>query len=260
MMKFAANLNWLFQDYALENRFAAAAAAGFDAVEMLFPYDLPANRLAHMAADAGLVFSLINAPAGDWAAGERGLAALAGREAEFRRAIAQALATARTLGAGCIHVMAGAVADEGDIDRGIETFVHNLRWAAPLAADAGVTLTIEPINARDMPHYLIHRLDQARDVIRAVGADAVALQFDVYHRQMAEGDVVRAIQASADVMAYVQIAGAPERSEPDDGELDIPHILRALKASGYEGFVGCEYRPRHGGFDWLAPLKAIGGT
>lgn len=256
-MKFAANLNYLFQDLPIEDRFRAATAAGFEAVEMLFPYELPEDRLARHAAEAGIGFSLINAPAGNWAAGERGLAALSGREADFHKAIDRALTYAEALGARCIHVMAGAVDDETEADRAMETFVHNLRWAAPLAAQAGVTLTIEPINERDMPYYLIHRLDQARDVIRAVGADAVALQFDVYHRQMTEGDVVRAIQASADVTAYFQIAGAPERIEPDAGELNIARVVRAIAQSGYEGFIGCEYRPTHGGFDWLAPLKAI---
>lgn len=256
-MRFAANLNYLFQDLPIEDRFRAAKAAGFDGVEMLFPYEAPQDRLARYAREAEIAFTLINAPAGNWAAGERGIAALPGREAEFHKAMDRAFTYAEALGGPHIHVMAGNVADDDGMDRAFETYVTNLRWAATLAAESGVVLTVEPINDRDMPGYLIHRLDQARDVIRAVGADAVALQFDVYHRQVMEGDVVRAIQASADVTAYFQIAGPPDRIEPDAGELSAARIVQAIADSGYPGVIGCEYRPTHGHFDWLPALKAI---
>ena len=256
-MKFAANLNYLFQDQPIEMRFRAAKSVGFDGAEMLFPYEAPEDRLAAYAAEAELPFALINAPAGNWAAGERGVAALPGREADFHKSIDRALRYAEALGRPNIHVMSGRIDHDDEIDRAFETLVSNLRWAATIASDAGVTLTIEPINDRDMPGYLIHHLHQARDVIRAVGADSVALQFDVYHRQVMEGDVIRAIQASADVAGYFQIAGPPERIEPDAGELNMTRVVEAIAACGYTGYIGCEYRPTGARFDWLTPLKAI---
>ncbi|HPG23742.1 MAG TPA: TIM barrel protein [Amaricoccus sp.] len=255
MPRFAANLTMLFTERAFVDRFGAAAAAGFEGVEFLFPYAEAADVLRERLDAAGLALALFNVPPGDWAAGERGFAALPGEEARFEQSFAQALDYARVLRPGRLHVMAGLAT--GPAARA--TYVANLRRAAAAAPD--LVLTIEPLNARDMPGYHLGCSDEALRVIEAVGAENLKLQFDLYHTQISEGDLTRRIEALAPVIGHVQIAGVPDRQEPDRGELALGHLMDVLDSVGYEGWVGCEYRPSgrtEDGLGWFAPWRRGG--
>lgn len=252
MPRFAANLSFLFTERPFAERFAAAAAAGFEAVECLFPYALPAETTAALLRENALTLALFNAPPGDWEGGERGLAALPGAEARFAAAVATARAYAAVARPRRIHMMAGLA--EGAAAR--RTYVANLRAACAAAPDCA--FTIEPINGRDMPGYHLRRLGDALDVIEAVGAANLSLQLDLYHRQIEEGDVTRAIAAAAPVLGHVQVAGVPDRHEPDGGELAFGRLMDALDRAGFGGFVGCEYRPAgrtEDGLGWFAPYR-----
>jgi hydroxypyruvate isomerase len=250
VFRFAANLNMLFGEYAFRDRFAAAHHAGFRAVELLHPYAEPVEHLKERLAASGLQCVLINTPFSP-EGGDAGCAAIAGREKDFSRKIDLALSYARALGVPSIHVMAGdAEADQKNTD----AFIANLRAAGAAAAEVGVTLTIEPLNARDRPDYFLRTNDQAAEIIEAVGLDTVRLQFDVYHTQITEGDLIRRIEKHAGLIGHVQIAGVPLRDEPDCGEVNIANVLNALAFSSYDGFIGCEYRPRGGtaeGLGWM---------
>jgi hydroxypyruvate isomerase len=257
MPRFAANLTMLFAEVPLLDRFGSARRAGFDAVEILFPYDHAAADFAARLDGEGLELALFNLPPGDLARGDRGLAALAGREADFDRALDQALERAAALRCRRLHVMSGVVA-EGERARAFDTLAANLARAAPRARSAGVTLLIEPINPRDMPGYLVNRTAEARTVIEAVGAPEVRLQLDLYHRQIVEGDLSHALRDNADLVRHVQIAGPPDRHEPDLGEVNFPPLFALLDDLGFAGFVGCEYRPRgrtEDGLGWFAPWR-----
>lgn len=253
MPRFAANLSFLYQEHDFLDRFAAAAADGFDAVEYLFPYAVPADQIAARLQDLGLSQALFNAPAGDWNAGERGLACLPGREDEFRHGfLEQALPYARRLGCRRVHVVAGLAPAGVDHERLQATYVNNLAWAARQAEADGITVLIEPINPRDMPGFFLNRQDHAQATLRQVGAANLKVQFDLYHAQIVEGDLAvklrRCLQGDqAGSLGHVQIAGVPERHEPDTGELNYPYLFGLLDELGYDGFVGCEYRPRRPG-------------
>ncbi|HUF88105.1 MAG TPA: 2-oxo-tetronate isomerase, partial [Thermohalobaculum sp.] len=238
MPRFAANLTTMFTERPLLERFDAAAAAGFRAVEVLRPYDWPAARLRAALDRAGLELALLNTPPGDWAAGERGLAALPGREAAFRASLARALDYAALLRPARVHVMAGIASGEA----ARAAYRANLAWAAETAGAQG--LTIEPINSRDMPGYHLATSDDAVAVLDAVGAANLGLQLDLYHAQIMEGDLTRRIERLMPRIAHMQIAGVPERHEPDAGEVNYPHLFALIDRLGYAGFVGCEYRPR----------------
>lgn len=254
MPRFAANLSMLFAELAFLDRFAAAAAAGFTAVEFLFPYDYPAAQLAELLARHRLTQVLFNLPPGDWAAGERGLAALPGREAEFAEQLGRALDYAQALGCKRLHAMAGIPGPDVAREAAFETYVANLARACAAAAPLGIAITIEPINQRDMPGYFLSRQADARRAIEAVGADNLGLQFDLYHCQITEGDLAHHLEALAPLIAHIQIAGVPERHEPDSGEINYPYLFEKMDALGYAGWVGCEYRPRGAtlaGLGWL---------
>ena len=238
MPRFAAHLSMMFTEHPFMARFDAAAAAGFEAVEFRFPYGHPAAEIRGALDRNGLTLALYNAPAGDWEAGERGLAALAGREAEFRDSMAKALDYAAVLRPGRIHVMAGIA--EGAAARAV--YLANLAHAAEMAAGQG--LCIEPINSRDMPGYHLNNSTDAVAVLDAVGAANLGLQFDLYHAQITEGDLTRRLEALMPRIVHIQVAGVPERHEPDTGEVDFAHLFGVLDGLGYEGFVGCEYRPK----------------
>lgn len=264
MLKLAANLDWLYTELPFLDRFAAAARDGFGAVEILFPFAHARDALHAQLRAHGLQLALLNAPPGDWAAGERGLACLPGREAEFRTAIELALAWATALACPRVHVMAGllpAGAERADVQ---PLYIANLRWAAAQAAAAGLALSIEPINGRDMPGYFLNHQDHALEIIETVGAPNLGLQMDWYHAQIVEGDLSRKLRQAfaAGRLAHVQLAGVPDRGEPDRGELRVEHLLAELQALGYQGFVGCEYKPRAGtsaGLGWArAYLKPQG--
>ncbi|MEK0085163.1 2-oxo-tetronate isomerase [Benzoatithermus flavus] len=261
MPRFAANLSMMFQEHPFLDRFAAAAAAGFAGVEFLFPYDHPAGAIAERLQRHGLTQALFNLPPGDWAAGERGLASLPGREEEFRRSVERAIGYARALGCRTVHCMAGLLPDEGERATRERLYVENLRHAARACGEAGLTLLIEPINTRDMPGYLLNYQGQARRLIEAVGAPNLRLQLDLYHCQIMEGDLARHIREYLPITGHVQIAGVPERHEPDRGEVNYRYLFDLLDELGYAGWVGCEYRP-HGrtedGLGWFAPYRRHG--
>jgi hydroxypyruvate isomerase len=251
MPKFAANLNFLFTELAFIDRFDAAAAAGFTAVEATNPYLARPEDIARRLASNGLTMALINTPAGSEQRGERGLAGLPGREEEFGKALGTALKYADATGCRSLHVLAGL------LHQGARraTYVANLRSAARTAAASGVAVLIEPINRLDIPGYLLATTEEARAVIYEVGEPNIGLQFDLYHRQVAQGGVASAIAEFAPLTRHYQIASPPDRGEPDAGELNYPWLFKLIDASSFAGFVGCEYRPRAGtaaGLGWAA--------
>jgi 2-dehydrotetronate isomerase len=240
MPRFAANLSFMFNEVAFLDRFEAAAKAGFKAVEFLFPYEHPKAEIAARLKANGLTQALFNLPPGDWAKGERGLAAIPGRESEFAAAVRLGLDYAEATGCRTLHAMPGLR------HHGAEraTYIRNLKTAARSAAAAGVTLIIEPINTRDIPGFFLNTTAEARAVIHEVGEANLGLQFDLYHRAIQEGDVVMAIREFGGLARHYQIASPPDRGEPDDGELNYAFLFREIDASGFKGFVGCEYKPR----------------
>ncbi len=252
MPRFAANLSMLYNEHAFLDRFAAAARDGFTAVEYLFPYAHPAAELAARLRDHGLLQVLFNAPPGDWDAGERGLACLPGREDEFRRGIAQALAYAEALGCPRVHVMAGLAPAGTDRARLQATYEANLAWAAAQAATAGRDVLIEPINTRDIPGFFLNRQDEAHRTVQAVGAPNLKVQMDLYHCQIVEGDLAMKLRQylPSGRVGHLQIAGVPQRHEPDVGEVHYPHLFQVIDeitaAGQWSGWVGCEYRPARG--------------
>ncbi|WP_369063778.1 2-oxo-tetronate isomerase, partial [Burkholderia gladioli] len=254
--RFAANLSMMYTEHPFLERFAAAARDGFRAVEYLFPYDFAADELKARLANAGLVQALFNAPPGDWAAGERGFASLPGREDEFRRAFDTALDYARVLGNDKLHVMAGLLPAGADRARHREVYLRNLAHAAEAARAAGVLVVIEPINTRDMPGYFLNRQDDAQAICRDVGAPNLRVQFDCYHCQIVEGDIAMKLKRDFAGIGHIQVAGVPERHEPDLGELNYPYLFELIDTLGYDGWIGCEYRPKAGtseGLGWLRP-------
>mgnify|MGYP005848989395 FL=1 len=261
MPRFAANLSMMFQEHPFLDRFAAAAACGFRGVEFLFPYDHPAETIAETAARAGVEIVLFNMPPGDFAGGERGLASLPGREAEVERGIATALAYARILGVTRLHMMAGLLPEESLRPQRLELFRRSLAKAAAAAAPQAVRILVEAINTRDIPGYLLNRQDDALAQLDAVAAPNTALQLDLYHRQIMEGDLAAAIRRLLPRVGHIQIAGTPGRHEPDLGEVNYPFLFDLLDELGYAGWIGCEYRPRAGtreGLGWAARW-GIGG-
>ncbi|KVE23854.1 hydroxypyruvate isomerase [Burkholderia singularis] len=256
MPRFAANLTMMYHEHAFVERFAAAARDGFRAVEYLFPYDFPAAELKARLDANGLTQALFNAPAGNWAAGERGIASLPGREDEFKCSIDTALAYARAIGNDKIHVMAGAIAPTHDRARHRDTYLRNLAYAAEAAHAERVTILIEPINPRDIPGYFLTRQEEAQAIRREIGAPNLEVQFDCYHCQIVEGDLATALKRDIATIGHIQIAGVPERHEPDIGEIHYPYLFALIDALGYDGWIGCEYRPRAGtseGLGWLRP-------
>jgi hydroxypyruvate isomerase len=257
MPRFAANLSMMFTEWAFLDRFAAAADAGFDAVEFLFPYEHPADEIGRRLAGAGLTQALFNLPPGDFARGERGIAALVGREGEFRRGLSTAIPYIEATGVGRIHMMAG-LADPAD-PAAAACYRRNLRLAAETLAPHGVELLLEPINKRDMPGYFLNDFGMAVGLIEAMALPTVKLQFDVYHRQILHGDVVMGLRALLPHISHVQIASVPSRNEPDGEELSCPCVFEELDRLDYRGFVGCEYRPRGdtlAGLAWFDPWRA----
>jgi hydroxypyruvate isomerase len=251
----------MYTEHAFLDRFGAAAADGFTAVEYLFPYAQPAAELAQRLAEHGLRQVLFNAPPGQFDAGERGTACLPGREAEFRRGfVEQALPYAAALKCPRIHVMAGL------IPAGIEraplraTYVENLAWAAREAAGAGLDVLIEPINRRDIPGYFLNRQDDAHEIVGEIGAPNLKVQMDLYHCQIVEGDLAMKLRKYLPTgrVGHLQIAGVPDRHEPDLGEVNHPYLFELIDALGWRGHIGCEYRPAgatSAGLGWFEPYR-----
>ena len=243
MPRLCANLSMMFGELPFLDRFEAAARAGFEGVEFLFPYEHPAPELRARLDAHGLTQALFNMPPGDWAAGERGLACLPGRREEFRAGVHRALEYADALGCRLVHCMAGIVPPGVNHTTAWALYAANLAWAAEQAAQAGVRIALEPINHRDMPGFLLNTVAQGAAVVEALGRERAGLQFDVYHCQVTEGDLTRRLEAHMPLVAHIQIADVPARHEPGTGEIGWEHVFRTIDALGYAGWVGCEYRP-----------------
>jgi hydroxypyruvate isomerase len=269
MPRFAANLSMLYPEHDFLDRFAAAARDGFEAVEYLFPYAWEPAVLAQRLADCGLQQVLFNAPPGDWDAGERGIACLPGREDEFRRGFEQALRYAEALRCPRGHVMAGLAPAGAERAHLSATYESNLAWASRQAASAGREVLIEPINPRDIPRFFLNRQDEAHRIVQEIGAANLKVQMDLYHCQIVEGDIAMKIRHYLPTgrVGHVQIAGVPQRHEPDLGELHHPYLFEVLDEvaaqCGWQGWVGCEYRPRaatSAGLGWFAPYRPPGAA
>lgn len=253
----------LYPELEFLDRFAAAARDGFKGVEFLFPYAFESREIAARLRDNGLQQVLFNAPPGDWDGGERGLACLPGRGEEFRAGIGKALDYAATLRCPRVHVMAG-LTPAGRTRKTLHSvYTERLRWAALEAARRGIDVLIEPINTRDIPGFFLNRQDQAHRTLEDVGTSNLKVQMDLYHCQIVEGDLAVKLRRYVPTgnVGHIQIAGVPERHEPDSGELNYPYLFALLDDLAYGGWVGCEYRPRKGmepggtsaGLDWLRP-------
>lgn len=250
MPRFAANLSMMFTEWDFLDRFAAAADHGFTAVEFLFPYAHAPDEIATRLSRAGLMLALFNLPPGDWDAGERGLAAIPGREAEFRAALARALPYAEATGVKRLHLMSGRGSRHDPL--AASAYAQALRHAADVTAPRGIEILIEPLNGRDMPGYFLDDFGYATEIIAALGLPNLKLQYDIYHRQILHGDVMTSLAALMPVIGHIQVASVPLRQEPQSGELDDRRIFAHLDALGYAGFVGCEYRPAAGTVAGLA--------
>ena len=271
MPQFAANLSLMYTELPFLERFAAAARDGFRAVEYLFPYAHAPSQLAQQLRAHGLQQVLFNAPPGGttrdamataWDAGARGTLCLAGQDAAFRAGLQQALEYASVLQCPRVHVMGGLL-PAGQSHAGVQALVtERLHWAAQQAQDAGVALLIEPINGRDMPGYYLQRQDQAHALVQAVDSPRLQVQMDLYHCQIVEGDVAMKLRHYLPTgrVGHIQIAGVPDRHEPDSGELHYPYLFDLLDQLGYTGWVGCEYRPRAGTSQGLGWLQAYART
>lgn len=253
MPRFAANLTMMFTERPFLDRFAAAADAGFRAVEFLFPYDHPAKAVRQAAEAAGVQIVLFNMPPGDWAAGERGIAALPDRAQEFSDAVSTALDYAVELSVPRLHLMAGlAPADATHLAR----YRDAIHEAAGRAASVGIDILLEPLNGRDVPGYLLSDFAMAQALISELGRPNVKLQFDIYHRQIMHGDVSVALKDMLPIIGHIQTASVPARHEPGTGELNDARIFDLLDQIGYQGHIGCEYRPcttTEAGLGWIAP-------
>jgi hydroxypyruvate isomerase len=243
MPRFAANLSMMFSEVPFLERFERAARAGFEAVEFLFPYDFDAADLRHALEANRLQLVLHNLPPGDWQAGERGMACLPDRVDDFRASVDTGIAYALALGAPQLHAMAGLRPSGVDDALLRETYVANLRHAAAALRRADLRLLIEPINAFDMPGYYLNRTAQAIDVLDAVGADNAFVQYDIYHAQRSEGELIATIERHLERIGHLQLADNPGRHEPGTGEIHYDNVFAALDRLGYDGWVGCEYRP-----------------
>lgn len=260
MPKFAANLSMMFNEVPFLDRFAAARDAGFKAVEFLSPYDHPVDAVAGRLHEAGLEIALFNLPPGDWAAGERGITSIPGREAEFRASVEKALLYAEAMGATRLHAMAGIPPASADSGSCRATIIANLRHAAEKLAGHGITLLLEAINTRDMPGFFVSTQADSFAICQAVGAPNIRMQMDLYHMQMTEGDLASKLRQYAPLCGHVQIAGVPGRHEPDTGEIRYEYLFRLLDELGYDGWVGCEYRPAGNTVDGLGWLRTMSAT
>ena len=259
MPRFAANLTMLFTEAPFLDRFERAALAGFKAVEFLFPYAYPAAELKRRLVDNQLELVLHNLPAGDWDAGERGIGCHPDRGAEFRDGVARAIEYATTLGAPQVNCLAGK-APPGISDELLRsTFIDNLRYAAAALKKAGIRLLIEPINTFDIPGFYLNRTTQALAIIDAVGSDNLFVQYDIYHAQRMEGELIATLQKQLARIGHIQLADNPGRNEPGTGEIAYDRVFAALDRMGYAGWIGCEYKPAtstEAGLAWLAQARA----
>jgi len=258
MPRFAANLTMLFNEVDFLDRFGAAARAGFQGVEYLFPYGHPKEAIAERLGRHELSQVLHNLPAGDWGKGERGIACLPDRTGEFQAGVSLALEYARALDCKRLNCLAGIAPPGAAPERLRETLVANLRFAARELAKAGIELLVEPINTRDIPGFFLSHTAQAVALLDEVGAPNLRLQYDVYHMQVMEGDLARTLEANLARIGHVQVADNPGRHEPGTGEIHYPFLFAHLDRIGYRGWVGCEYKPAtttEAGLGWLSSFR-----
>ncbi|MGL5631339.1 MAG: 2-oxo-tetronate isomerase [Azovibrio sp.] len=256
MLKFSANLSFLFTELSFPERFEAAARCGFRGVEYLFPYEWPAEEVALWLREAGVSQVLFNLDGGNWAEGERGYACHPGREQEFQTSVDQALDYARTLGCSRLHALAGLKPPHCDEKELQATFVRNLRLAADKCARQGVLLLMEPINSRvDVPGYWLDTPAKAFELQRLIGHSSLAVQLDLYHTQVMAGDLARNLKQYLPVIGHIQVADNPGRHEPGTGEINYPFLFQLLEQLGYDHWIGCEYKPLAGteyGLGWMS--------
>lgn len=263
MPKYAANLTMLFTEAPFLDRFALAAQAGFQAVEFLFPYAFPAHEIRQRLQDNGLQLVLHNLPAGDWDAGERGIACLPDRVAEFRSGVSQAIEYAKVLGVPQLNCLVGKTPAGVDDALLRSTLVQNLRYAAAELKKAGLKLLVEPINFYDIPGFYLSRSAQTLAVLDEVGADNLYLQYDIYHMQRMEGELAATMTQHLARIAHIQLADNPGRNEPGTGEINYPFLFAHLDRIGYQGWIGCEYKPAtttQAGLGWRDRMNATQGN
>jgi hydroxypyruvate isomerase len=252
MLKFSANLWYLFQEWGMLERFSIAAKVGFQAVEFHFPYQWPANHLAQKLIEHNLEQVLINAPAGNWDAGERGIAGLPGRKKEFQDTIGIGIEYALALGCPNLHVMAGLMGDK-------DIFIENITYAADKCAKSNIKVLIEPLNSIDVPGYLIANTHDALTVLNIINHNNLFLQYDIYHGIINNENILKTIQDNLEVIGHIQVAGVPGRHEPDcRSTFDFQALFKSIKKLGYSRWIGCEYLPREGTIDGLHWAKSFG--
>ena len=254
MTKFAANLSMLFTEVPFPDRFAAAAEVGFRGVEYLFPYALEKEDISERLRKHGLTQVLFNLPAGNWEAGERGIACHPDRVAEFQDGVGRAIDYARALGCTQINCLAGIAPAGVEAQVAHRALVENLRFAASKLEGAGITLLAEPVNTYDIPGFFLNRSAQAIALFDEVGSPNLKLQYDIYHMQRMEGELANTIERLLPRIAHIQLADNPGRNEPGTGEINYPFLLSFIDRLGYDGWIGCEYKPRHGtkeGLGWM---------
>lgn len=254
MPKFAANLSMLFTEAPFIERFALAVRAGFDAVECQFPYGEEPETIAAELRKFGLTMVLHNLPAGNWDGGERGIAVLPDRIDEFRSGVTEAIRCAKALGVTQINCLAGIRPAGVDEEAARTTFVGNLQYAAKALGEEGIRLLIEPVNRYDIPGFFLNTVEDAADVIAETGSGNILIQYDLYHQQRTRGELVGTYRRFADRIGHVQLADNPGRHEPGTGEINFDHVFDALDAAGYDGWIGCEYKPKGDtaeGLGWL---------
>jgi len=257
MPKFASNLSMMFTEMPFLDRFAAASDAGFSAVEFLFPYEYSPEVVKSRASEAGVQVILFNMPAGNWNAGERGIACIPGREEEFRAGLKRALSYATVIGPRRLHAMAGIVPHGVKPKTCRTTLIENLKYAAEELAKHDITLLLEAINTRDMPGFAVSTQSDSYSICRTVNAPNLKMQMDLYHMQVMEGDLATKLKQYAAHCGHIQIAGCPERNEPNTGEIRYEYIFRLLDKLDYQGWLGCEYRPAGKTTDGLGWMQSF---
>ncbi|MEJ2058585.1 MAG: hydroxypyruvate isomerase [Desulfofustis sp.] len=258
MVKFSANLSMLFSEVDFLERFAKAAENGFSAVEYMFPYDWEADQLRELLEKHDLQQVLFNLPVDEWASGSRGIACIPGRESEFQENVGRAISYAKALHCKKLNVLAGLTPEAETPETVKKTFVENLRFAADELAKENITLLIEALNSRDVPGFHLVGSRESVEIIEAVGSSNLKFQYDIYHMQRMEGELINTITALKEVIGHIQLADNPGRHEPGSGEINFDNLFRAIDAAGYEGWIGCEYIPAattEEGLGWLSNYR-----
>jgi hydroxypyruvate isomerase len=258
MPQFAANLTMLFNEVPFLERFERASSSGFRAVEFLFPYAFSAEDIKQKLTQHNLKLVLHNLPAGDWDAGERGIACLPDRVAEFQDGVAKAIEYAKALDVQQLNCLAGKIPVGADAELLKKTFISNLRYAAAELKNANIKLLIEPINTFDIPGFYLSKTQQALDILNEVGSDNLFIQYDIYHAQRMEGELCKTIESNLSKFAHIQLADNPGRNEPGTGEINYPHLFQFIDSIGYQGWIGCEYKPAsntEAGLGWFKNLN-----